>query len=141
MWTARKKRPCDAIRRPDRRNLLLKEGVTYIGDNAFLIWGSFDEITLPPGIRSVATMFSRAAKYAECTFQRLKVRPFSKGYRKITYKISEDKKWVDVTRIDLPDGKTKISLPKTIYGLPIRSVEKEFRKYVESERRSRTRLR
>lgn len=112
--------------------IFIKEGVTYIGDNAFVDMGSFDEITLPPGIRSVGDNVFAGSKIRRMYIPSgLKSDLFGKDIEKITYKISEDKKWVDVTRIDLPDGKTKISLPKTIYGLPIRSVEKEFRKYVD----------
>ena len=112
--------------------IFIKEGVTYIGDNAFVDMGSFDEITLPPGIRSVGDNVFAGSKIRRMYIPSgLKSDLFGKDIEKITYKINEDKKWVDVTRIDLPDGKTKISLPKTIYGLPIRSVEKEFRKYVD----------
>ncbi len=113
-------------------SIYINEGVTYIGDNAFVNMGSFDEITLPPGIKSVGDNV-----FAGCEIRRmyipsgLKAELFGKDIEKVTYKRSEDKTWVEVTRIDLPDGKTKISLPKTIYNLPVKSVEKEFRKYVD----------
>lgn len=112
--------------------ILIKEGVTYIGDNAFVDMGSFDEITLPPGIKSVGDNVFAGSKIRRMYIPSgLKSDLFGKDIEKVTYKISEDGKWVDVTRIDLPEGKTKISLPKTIYNLPVRSVEKEFRKYVD----------
>lgn len=116
-------------------NIFIREPVSYIGDNAFVNLGSFDEITLPPSVTSLGDNVFAGTEirrmYIPSELRQADRDKLSGSIEKVFYQATPDRNWVDVTRIDLPEGVSKISIPKTIYHIPVRSVAEDYRKYVD----------
>lgn len=121
-------------------NIIIRDGVTSIGDNAFVNCGSFDEITLPQSIVSIGDN-----AFAGCSVRRMYIPShisqadrdkLSRDIEKVFYTVGEyenGEQYADVTRIDLPEGVETIVLPKTINCIPVRQVYSDFRKYVSQD--------
>ena len=121
-------------------NIIIREGVTSIGDNAFVNCGSFDEITLPQSIVSIGDN-----AFAGCVIRRMYIPShisqedrdkLSRDIEKVFYTVGtyeNGEQYADVTRIDLPEGVETIVLPKTINCIPVRQVYADFRKYVSQD--------
>lgn len=120
--------------------IIIREGVTSIGNNAFVNCGSFDEITLPQSITSIGDN-----AFAGCTIRRMYIPShisqadrdkLSRDIEKVFYTVGQyenGEQYADVTRIDLPEGVETIVLPKTINCIPVRQVYADFRKYVSQD--------
>lgn len=118
-------------------DIIIREPVSSIGDHAFVDLGSYDEITLPPSVTGIGEDV-----FAGTTVRRMYIPSgLNQGDRdkldgsieKVYYQVTEDREWVDVTRIDLPAGVSKISIPRTIYHIPVRSVAENYRKFVDQD--------
>lgn len=121
-------------------SIIIREGVTSIGNNAFVNCGDFDEITIP---QSVVTIGDNA--FAGCKIRRMYIPShisqadrdkLSRDIERVYYSVGayeNGEQYADVTRIDLPEGVETIVLPKTINCIPVRQVSESFRKYVSQE--------
>ncbi|MCM1054503.1 MAG: leucine-rich repeat domain-containing protein [Bacteroides sp.] len=121
-------------------SIVIREGVTSIGSNAFVNCGSFDEITLPQSIVSIGDN-----AFAGCTVRRMYIPShisqadrdkLSPDIEKVFYTVGNYEnggQYADITRIDLPEGVETIVIPKTINCIPVRQVYADFRKFVSQE--------
>lgn len=118
-------------------NIFIREPVSYIGSNAFVDLGRFDEITLPPSVTGLGeNVFAGTAvrrMYIPSGLNQNDRNKLDSSIEKVYYQVTEDRAWVDVTRIELPEGVSKISIPRTIYHIPVRSVAENYRQYVEQD--------